>query len=124
MAKVWNRAFWRPAQHRGRATREPAPAGGRRRAADEDPREERRRDRAGAGRLPWPMVVTTAALVLVGVGITVVAGPLYGYAQRAAADLVGGTAYVRGGPAGRDPMSEPPDAPAMPRRPAWSRSSS
>jgi multicomponent Na+:H+ antiporter subunit D len=45
--------------------------------------------------LPWPMVTAAAGLVLVGVGITVVSGPLYGFAERSAADLVGGVSYTR-----------------------------
>ena len=69
MAKVWNRAFWRPI------------------ADAPEPREE-------PGTMPKPMLATAAMLVLVGVGITVVAGPLYGFAERSAADLVGGQAYV------------------------------
>ena len=69
MAKVWNRAFWRPIAD-----------------APEPPEEPRT--------MPKPMLATAAVLVLVGVGITVVAGPLYGFAERSAADLVGGQAYV------------------------------
>ena len=69
MAKVWNRAFWRPI------------------ADAPEPRED-------AGTMPKPMLATAAVLVLVGVAITVVAGPLYGFAERSAADLVGGQAYV------------------------------
>jgi len=33
--------------------------------------------------------------VLLGVGITVVSGPLYGYTERAATDIVDGLTYVR-----------------------------
>ena len=69
MAKVWNRAFWRPI------------------ADAPEPTEKTRT-------MPKPMLATAAVLVLVGVGITVVAGPLYGFAERSAADLVGGRAYV------------------------------
>ncbi len=69
MAKVWNRAFWRPLAD-----------------APEEPAEPRR--------MPRPMVVTAGVLVLVGVGITVVSGPLYGFAERSATDLLGGVAYI------------------------------
>ena len=92
MAKVWNRAFWRP------LTAEPDvlelvvgedPATGatapQRTAA---PTIEQRR-------LPVPMVATATVLVLLGLGITVVSGPLYGYAERAAVDIVDGLSYVR-----------------------------
>jgi multicomponent Na+:H+ antiporter subunit D len=71
MAKVWNRAFWRggpePDQH-GRV--------------------------AEGSRMPAGMVITSGVLVAIGIGFTFVAGPLYAYTQRAAVDLVSGTAYV------------------------------
>ncbi len=84
MAKVWNRAFWRP---RSEAADETETAHG-----EQDTGDEAKPER---GRMPWPMVATAALLVVVGVGITVVAGPLYGFAERSAADLVGGVSYVR-----------------------------
>ena len=40
------------------------------------------------------MVGATAAMVVATVGLTVVAGPLYGVAQRAAEDLVERTPYI------------------------------
>ncbi|MGI8459537.1 MAG: Na+/H+ antiporter subunit D [Propionibacteriaceae bacterium] len=50
---------------------------------------------AGVGRpLPRPLVATTAVLVALSVVLTVVAGPLYGYTTRAAADITGGQNYV------------------------------
>lgn len=71
MAKVWNRAFWRSG---------PEP-------------DERGRLPHGA-RMPPGMVVTAASLVVLGVAITVVAGPLYSYAERSAVDLLDGAVYV------------------------------
>jgi multicomponent Na+:H+ antiporter subunit D len=44
--------------------------------------------------LPGVMVGATAAMVVVTVGLTVVAGPLYGVAERAAGDLVDRTPYI------------------------------
>ena len=41
------------------------------------------------------VVVLGGVLVLIGVGITFVAGPLYGYADRAAADMLSGLPYVQ-----------------------------
>ena len=76
MAKVWNRAFWR-------AVPESTPAG--------NPLMVRRRSVL----LPRGMVVTSAFLVLVGVGITFIAGPLYGFADRAAGDMLSGLPYVQ-----------------------------
>ena len=71
IAKVWNRAFWRG----GPAT------------------DQRGRVSVGSP-LPFGMVATTAVLVALGIGITVIAGPLYAYTQRAAVDLKSETAYV------------------------------
>lgn len=45
-------------------------------------------------RLPRTMLGATAALVLVSLAITVVAGPLFGYTDRAARDLLDGSPYV------------------------------
>jgi multicomponent Na+:H+ antiporter subunit D len=40
------------------------------------------------------MVVAAGALVAAGLGLTVLAGPVYGYAQRAADALTDGHSYV------------------------------
>ena len=45
-------------------------------------------------RLPRGMVGSAAGLVVLGVGLTVVAGPLYGYTERAAGDLRARAPYV------------------------------
>ncbi len=84
MAKVWNRAFWRPAAEQADDAETPH---GEVDTVSDDLPETRR--------MPRAMVTTAAALVLVGVGLTAVSGPLYGYAERPAADLVGGVAYIR-----------------------------
>jgi multicomponent Na+:H+ antiporter subunit D len=76
MAKVWNRAFWRAVPETG--------------VPSANPLVVRRRRIV----LPRGMVVTAAFLVLVGLGITFAAGPLYGYAQRSAADMLNGRPYV------------------------------
>ncbi len=78
IAKVWNRAFW------------------------QEPQEHTDRDQvAGLAtatqvgvRTPLGMLVPTAALVAVGVGITVIAGPLFGISDRAAQDLLDRAPYV------------------------------
>ena len=66
--RAWNKAFWQP-------------------CPDEQKLPE-------AAPLPWGMVGPTAALVAVGVGLTVAAGPLYGYAERAAQQAMDGHTYV------------------------------
>lgn len=66
--RAWNKAFWQPC-----------------------PDERALPDRAP---LPWGMVGPTAALVAVSVGLTVAAGPLYDYAERAARMNMDGHTYV------------------------------
>ena len=90
MAKVWNRAFWRPWSAEPDALEmvvgeEDSGATVAQRTAKQT--IERRR-------MPAPMVATATVLVLLGVGITVVSGPLYGYAERTAIDIVDGASYV------------------------------
>jgi len=91
MAKVWNRAFWRPVSaepdvlelvvgEEDTSTTVPQ------RTATQT--TERRP-------LPVPMVATAALLVLLGLGLTVASGPLYGYTERSATDIVDGASYVR-----------------------------
>jgi len=65
LIKAWNKAFWQTAPV------EIAPH-----------------------RLPRGMVGSAAALVAVGVGLTVVAGPLYAYTERAAGDLHDRAGYI------------------------------
>jgi multicomponent Na+:H+ antiporter subunit D len=124
VARVWTRAFWRPASQEpagdtaaaaaaDAGDRVPASAG-----ADGDRSErqeawqaawERHRSVAIAGApdpapaaasvralrpLPGVMVGATAAMVVVTVGLTAIAGPLYGFTERAANDLLDRTPYV------------------------------
>ncbi|QTE29339.1 Na+/H+ antiporter subunit D [Pengzhenrongella sicca] len=65
LIKAWNKAFWQSA---------PAPVPAR--------------------HLPRGMVGSAAALAVLGVSLTVVAGPLYSYTERAAHDLHGRTVYI------------------------------
>jgi len=67
MSKIWGGAFWGP--------QEP----------EEPPRPLR---------TPWPMTAATVGLVVVSLGITAFAGPLYGYSEAAARDLLDPTPYV------------------------------
>ncbi|HVH94745.1 MAG TPA: hypothetical protein VM688_07495, partial [Nocardioidaceae bacterium] len=45
-------------------------------------------------RLPRTMVAATGVLVVLSLGITVVAGPLFGFTQRAARDVLDRTLYI------------------------------
>ncbi len=82
MAKVWNRAFWRP---RSEETDELEMVIGEDSGSEDDTKPRR---------MPRPLLVTAAVLVALGIGLSVIAGPLYGLAQRCAADIVGGRGYV------------------------------
>jgi len=85
VAKAWNLAFWRAA---------PAeilePAGTAPRGSADEPGPPP----ATPVALPAAMVAPTAGLVLVGVALSVVAGPLFGVADRAAVDLRERSPYV------------------------------
>jgi multicomponent Na+:H+ antiporter subunit D len=136
VARVWTRAFWRPAGQEpladtaaaaasdaGAEVREPVPVGagdgadGRDgHAAQPSVRQaawsaawQRHEDVATAGTsvpatrdasdralrpLPGLMVGATAVMVAVTVALTVIAGPLYGYTDRAARDLLDRTPYL------------------------------
>lgn len=77
ISRVWSRVFWRA----------PSTA-----AMTGDNRLERRYERRFA--LAPGVVLPTAALVVVGVGLSVVAGPLFGITDRAAADLLQPSGYI------------------------------
>jgi multicomponent Na+:H+ antiporter subunit D len=70
LVKAWNKAFWQ--------------------AAPDDVAT----GMVGEARVPRGMVVSTGALVSVSLALTVLAGPVYGYAQRAAHTLTDGRTYV------------------------------
>ena len=65
LVKAWNKAFWQPA---------PAPLPAR--------------------RVPVGMALPAVALIVVSLGLTAAAGPLYRYTERAAADLAERTPYI------------------------------
>src|SRR5699024_4382331 len=82
--RVWTKGFWRP--------REDAPDGDmvaeRPTVLLDDVGDIALADRADVGRMPTLMVGATAALVAVGLALTVFAGPLIGYSERAAYNLM------------------------------------
>lgn len=96
IAKVWSRAFWRPVD----ATAGPdASAPGSLHGQGGISTSTRRRSSwqtvlADEQRLPLPMALPTVTLALVSVALTVAAGPLMGYAQRAAAELLARQPYI------------------------------
>ncbi|MEU4793140.1 proton-conducting transporter membrane subunit, partial [Micromonospora tulbaghiae] len=89
IARVWNLAFWR-APHPDMP--EPGDAD---RAARTDGAEQPHDGPAPAGAvLPRLMTVSTAALVVLGLALTVVAGPLFDISTDAADDLLRRAPYV------------------------------
>jgi multicomponent Na+:H+ antiporter subunit D len=110
VSRVWNRAFWRPPTQppvadtfRAAAADAgpelaPAPPDGRvptgsatLTAVRADPDGSRERPLRP---LPWVMVTATAGMVTLTLTLTVLAGPLYGVATRAADDVLDGRPYV------------------------------
>ena len=51
-------------------------------------------ERADVGRMPAGMVAPTIALIGVGLSLTVLAGPIFGYSERAAAQLFDRHDYI------------------------------
>ncbi|HEY9293059.1 MAG TPA: Na+/H+ antiporter subunit D [Microlunatus sp.] len=85
MAKIWNRAFWRSV---------PASAP-RRDPIQQDPGDADGSVLTATAISTRTNMITAGVLVLLGLGLTVVAGPLYQYADRAAADLLDSAHYIR-----------------------------
>lgn len=100
MAKAWNRAFWQTPP-------ELAADGSIEGMDDADEQTGALHGDTDSGltpgsvatatharRMPWAMAAPAAALVAVGVGLTVVAGPLFGITDRAAGDLRERDTYI------------------------------
>jgi multicomponent Na+:H+ antiporter subunit D len=90
VARVWSKAFWRP--------RSEAPEGHLAAAKPptlvEDTTDVLYDERTDPGRMPVLMVLSTTALVAVGLSLTVLAGPILGIAERAATDLRDPGVYI------------------------------
>jgi multicomponent Na+:H+ antiporter subunit D len=88
VARVWNRAFWRQpsdAEH-------PDPV---LLAAPGEAETGTRNGRKNVILLPRTMVGSTLALVLLGLGLTVFAGPLFKVADQSAQDMLDRTSYIQ-----------------------------
>jgi multicomponent Na+:H+ antiporter subunit D len=87
---VWTKAFWR--------ARADAPEGHLAAASPAallDVEEDVAfADRDDVGRMPVAMLGATAALVVVGLALTVFAGPIFGYSERAAAEVLDRGQYI------------------------------
>jgi len=90
LVRVWTKAFWR--------AREDAPEGHLSGAAPsallDEPADIQFVDRDHVGRMPVGMVVPTAALIAVGLTLTVMAGPIFAYAGRAADEVLDRSQYI------------------------------
>jgi multicomponent Na+:H+ antiporter subunit D len=90
MARVWTKAFWRP--------RADAPEGnlsaGSPAALLDDGADIDYADRDDVGRMPVGMLVPTGALIVVGLTLTVLAGPIFAYSERAADEVLDRGQYI------------------------------
>lgn len=90
VARVWTKAFWRAradAPEGGRSTASPA-------ALLDDDEDIAFDDRDDVGRMPVGMVVPTMALIAVGLVLTVAAGPIFAYSERAAEEVINRDQYI------------------------------
>src|SRR5699024_7309543 len=98
MMRIWSRVFWRPIED----SEDPAMRGTEEAKRVEAGRKPLRTDSPG-------LVIPTIGLVGVGVALTVVAGPLYDFADDAANDMTHRTPYIEavlGEEAAQDAQSE------------------
>ena len=90
VARVWTKAFWRP--------RADAPDGGMTNstasALVEEGTDVELADREDVGRMPVAMVLPTTAMVAAGIALTVWAGPIFGFTDDAAHDILERGPYV------------------------------
>ena len=90
MARVWTKAFWR--------ARADAPEGQLAMATPsallDDAEDVAYADRDDVGRMPVGMLVPTGALIAVGLALTVFAGPIFGFSERAAAEVLDRGQYI------------------------------
>jgi multicomponent Na+:H+ antiporter subunit D len=91
MARVWTKAFWRE--------RADAPEGDLADAApssliDFSEEDVAYADRDDVGRMPVGMLIPTGALIAVGLALTVFAGPIFAFSERAAAEVIDRGQYI------------------------------
>lgn len=90
VARIWTKGFWRPradAPEGDMADRGPS-------ALIDESSDIAFDDRADVGRMPVAMVVPTAIMVAAGLVLTLWAGPIIDFTDRAATDLVNRTVYI------------------------------
>lgn len=84
MMRIWSRVFWRPIED----SEDPAMRGTEEAKRVDQRKKPLRKDSPG-------LVAPTVALVTVGVALTVVAGPLFEFADEAADDMIHRTPYIQ-----------------------------
>ncbi|HLR98948.1 Na+/H+ antiporter subunit D [Mycolicibacillus parakoreensis] len=89
MVRVWSRVFWRPRVDAPEALAAAAPS-----VLLVNTEEIAYADRDDVGRMPRSMVAATLALIAVALGLTVAAGPVFGYTQRAADEILDRGPYL------------------------------
>jgi len=90
VVRVWTKAFWRA---RADAP-EGALAGHAPMALLDDSEDIEFADRDDVGRIPAGMLVPTMALIAVGLALTLAAGPIFAYSERAAAEILNRSEYI------------------------------
>jgi multicomponent Na+:H+ antiporter subunit D len=90
VARVWTKAFWR--------ARADAPEGHLAGSAPavllDDIEDIQFADRDSVGRMPMGMLAPTGVLIAVGLALTVAAGPIFSYSERAAAEVLDRGQYI------------------------------
>ncbi|KUI12988.1 cation:proton antiporter [Mycobacterium sp. GA-1285] len=90
VVRVWTKAFWR--------SREDAPEGHLSAAVPsallDEPEDIQFVDRDHVGRMPAGMVGPTGALIAAGLALTVLAGPIFAYSERASTEVLDRSEYI------------------------------
>ena len=91
VARVWTKAFWRA---RTDAPEGESPAAAPSALLDDTEDIAPSPTATDVGRMPVGMLVPTGALIAVGLALTVLAGPIIGYSDRAAAEVLDRDRYI------------------------------
>ncbi|WP_099023113.1 Na+/H+ antiporter subunit D [Mycolicibacterium palauense] len=89
VVRVWTKAFWRARADAPEGQVSATPV-----ALLDDAEDIAYADRADVGRIPFGMLAPTMALIGVGLILTVAAGPIFGYSERAAEQILDRGNYV------------------------------
>jgi multicomponent Na+:H+ antiporter subunit D len=90
MTRVWTKAFWRSRADAPEAFATAAPAALLEETGEDIPFA----DREDVGRMPFGMLLPTTALIALGLTLTVLAGPIFSYAERAAGEVLDRGQYI------------------------------